>query len=71
MNMQLTLNAIVKINEDVRSTKDQRKRVDTYIVSYQGTDGNEYRKSFETQRGIPVNVPNNGTHESLAKVKYQ
>lgn len=43
---------IVKILHNVRANKDRRHKVDRYIVSYRGSDDNEYRKAFE----FPVNT---------------
>ena len=55
----------------VRSNKDRRKFVDRWVLSYYDEYGNEYRKSFETVKGVKPNVPINGTHFTLAQIQYQ
>ena len=59
-NIVLKFIEIVKIKENVRSTKDLRRKVNRYICSYQGTDENEYRKAFEFPSGTnanDINIP--------------
>ena len=47
-----TFSHIVRIDWDIRSNKDRRRRVDSAIVSYTGGDGYEYRKAFEFTPGM-------------------
>jgi hypothetical protein len=69
--MTLRFINIVKVMVDTRSSKDQRKRVDATICSYSDNDGVEYRKTFESVRGVTPTIPNTGTHDELTAVKYQ
>jgi hypothetical protein len=69
--MTLRFISIVKVLESTRSSKDQRKRVDATICSYSDNDGVEYRKTFESVRGVQPIIPNVGTHDELSAVKYQ
>lgn len=70
--MTLRFGKLVKVEDNVRLPDDKRKRGDRYLTAYFNEAGDEYRKSFYVPvgHGIP-NMPDAGTHESLAAVKYQ
>ena len=67
----LVCRGTVKALLNVRASSDQRHRVDRYIVSYYGPDGEEYRKSFESQRGTMPTIPDRGTHAELNALAIQ
>lgn len=64
----LRLRSIVR-TERARSFSDRRIKVNRTLAEYLGTDGEIYRKSFESM-GVP-NVPESGTHEELNAAKTQ
>ena len=49
--------ALIRVERNVRSFKDYRKKVDRYIVEYRDENGDEYRKSFEVKRGEKPIIP--------------
>lgn len=61
--MNLRLIRIVRQSYKEMSLTDGRRRVNVTLASYQGDDGHEYRKSFESY-DEPY-VPESGTHETL------
>lgn len=67
----LRLRFIVREEKHVRSTTDQRRRINYTIAEYIGDDGEIYRKAFESY-GVP-RVPESGTHATLnaAKIQWQ
>ena len=67
--MNLTLSHIVSRKESHRAFGDRRRRVISIVASYQGDDGYEYRKSFESY--LEPKVPTSGTHEALNLLKSQ
>jgi hypothetical protein len=67
--MRLYLTGIVRVEYNVRSNIDQRYRVDRYIVNYRDTEGNDYRKSFESRK--TPNIPETGTHKTLNALQRQ
>ena len=50
--MKKRFTRIVRIDWNIRDIQDRRKKVDCAIVSYQGADGYEYRKSFKFVPGM-------------------
>ncbi len=54
---------LVRRNDRVRSNGDARRFVAREIHSFRGSDGVEYRKSFEMPVGAHITVPASGTHE--------
>ncbi len=62
---------LVKVEHRRRSYTDERRKVDWYVYEYIGTDGERYRKSFETLPDVAPNVPPIGTHAELNAVKIQ
>lgn len=66
----LKFKCITKVEAWVRSFKDERVFVKRITAEYTDSAGDPYRKSFETKIGDPT-VPDSGTHESLAALKYQ
>lgn len=67
--MILTFSHVVKTVNETKSLKDRRFKITRLIASYIGSDGCEYRKSFEA-KGEPK-VPTNGTHDYLNSLKIQ
>lgn len=69
---KLTFSGICAVNRNVRSSLDNRRKVDQYIVAYMDYRGYEYRKSFEFPIGKPHPIlPESGTSEELTALKYQ
>jgi hypothetical protein len=66
--MKLTLTGIVKENRG-RYAVDKRRKVNSVVASYRGTDGLEYRKQFSSY-GTP-SVPPVGTHDELNALREQ
>jgi hypothetical protein len=66
----LTLIRVVKTEHYYKSSKDNRHRVMWTVAAYRGTDGEEYRKSFEAKGKLPT-VPETGTHATLNAQQYQ
>lgn len=64
----LTLTAIVK-RETLPPNSDRRRRVNRVVASYRGSDGHEYRKSFESYDD--PTVPEHGSHKDLNALKEQ
>jgi len=67
--MKLQLISIIKQEEKHRSFGDRRKKINYVLASYRGSDGNEYRKSFESYD--TPHVPTFGTNEEITKLKIQ
>lgn len=61
----------VKVELHRRSFVDERRRVDWYVFEYVGSDGERYRKSFETSPGVAPVVPESGYHGSINREKVQ
>lgn len=49
--------------------EDQRRRLTVITAAYQGEDGHEYRKVFESY-GYP-DIPKSGTHKELNSKRKQ
>ena len=62
---QTTLRLIrVVLRETKHSpTQDMRRKLNYVVVSYLGTDGHEYRKSFESYSD--PEIPDMGTHPEI------
>lgn len=60
---------IVRVDDNVRAYHDNRVRVCHMLCEYKGSDGEIYRKSFES-KGIPV-PPQEGTHDEINRAKKQ
>lgn len=69
--MKLHRTAIVMERFGVRSSRDQRKRVNCVTAEYIDADGLVYRKSFESRTDRQPTIPTSGTHAELQAVKYQ
>lgn len=67
--MVLFLEGVIRREVKHRSISDQRRSVNYVLASYRGTDGCEYRKSFESY-SAPI-VPDSGTHKDLNKLAIQ
>lgn len=68
--LTLKLILVVKVEPRVRSSKDGRVWVKRATGEYRGSDGEIYRKGFE-RVGLDPIVPETGTHESMAALRYQ
>jgi len=67
-SVRLTLERVVR-KEKQTSSEDHRRKLNVVIASYRGSDGYEYRKSFESY--YEPEVPALGTHETLNKRRLQ
>jgi len=67
----LTLSRIIRRDPNHRSSRDQRRRVCDVIAEYVDSDGNCYRKAFESDRSTKPFVPSRGTHATLNALHYQ
>jgi hypothetical protein len=66
--MTLRLKA-VEFEQRGRYASDHRRKVNSVVASYIGTDGHEYRKRFSSY-GEPV-VPTQGTQDELNALREQ
>jgi hypothetical protein len=62
---------LIRIDEDVRSSKDRRRRFDVHLYEYVDDAGDIYRKGFEVDCGEIFDAPKSGTHKQLNALKYQ
>ena len=65
----LQLNRIIRREQKHVCIADQRRRVNYVLADYRDSEGNEYRKSFESYDD-PI-VPESGTHSELNKMARQ
>jgi hypothetical protein len=70
-SIKLSNPRFVRTDDNIRSFKDGRRRVDYHVYIYDGSDGEQYLKGFETKVAEKPNVPQSGTHNTINKVKYQ
>lgn len=61
----------IKSEDNRRSFTDERRKVDYHVWEYVGSDGERYRKGFETVRGFAPDVPTRGTHAQINAAKIQ
>lgn len=62
---------LVRRIERRRSAQDRRRWVSYEIHTFRGSDGAEYRKSFELRVGARLAVPRSGTHATYDALAYQ
>lgn len=62
---------LIRIDEDIRSSKDRRRRCDAHLYEYVDDNGDVYRKGFEVERGGTFDAPLFGTHKQLNDLKYK
>ncbi len=67
--MKLTFRDIVRTIYHDAPMADQRRRLTVVTVAYQGDDGEEYRKVFESY-GYPE-IPKSGTHKEINSKRKQ
>lgn len=61
----------IRVEHNRKSSHDQRRRVDWHLYEYRGSDGDLYRKAFETIRGEDPRVPLFGSHAAVNALQYQ
>lgn len=61
----------IRTSSNQKSVFDRRVRVDSHLYEYTGSDGEAYRKAFETKKNQIPYVPESGTHDSINKFKDQ
>lgn len=70
----LTFLAVERVRRDQPSSSDHRRRVDVHVYRFEGSDGEDYLKSFETKRGEEVRGVSTSTayaHDDLNRLKIQ
>ena len=67
----LKMNDIVKVMKNVRSLKSPFPYIDRHYYSYIDKDGVDHDKSFEIRKGETPEIPDEGTHDEIGKLKYQ
>lgn len=63
--MQLTNGKIIKLTLNKQYINDMRRKADYYLVSYLGSDNNEYRKGFYVKVGTSFNYPITGDNNTI------
>lgn len=69
MTAVLVLHKIIKREHKVVPSKDRRRRLNRVVAAYFDSEGNEYRKSFESYSD-PL-VPERGSHVELNRLAKQ
>lgn len=69
--MILYFHSVAHEEFNVRSSKDNRVKVDRVIIAYKDEQGNEYRKSFEAKGREPEYPKGITYHEQCNRIKYQ
>lgn len=54
-----------------KASRDRRRRVDWHLYEYKGSDGEIYRKAFETIRGESPQIPHFGTSAAISALALQ
>ncbi len=68
--LKLSFPTLVDVRYHVHSIRDRRRVVDYWIYEYLGSDGERYRKAFETECGMRPHVID-GTHEEINRTLIQ
>jgi hypothetical protein len=61
----------IRVEHNRKSSRDQRRRVDWHLYEYRGSNGERYRKTFETIKGEDPRVPLFGSHTAINLLQYQ
>lgn len=71
--MNLRFIDIIRVEQNVRSGQDKRRRVMRVLCEYRGEDGLEYRKWFEkkTKKLSDITIPKSGDNKDITKMRYQ